>query len=58
MRKPQRETPSLVRAVFKEASLSFNLPRQATLEELAEELAVLGRRYGGMPLYVDVRLRS
>jgi hypothetical protein len=51
-------TPNLVRAVFKDAALSFNLPRHATLEQLAQKLASLGRRYGGLPLYVDVRLRS
>jgi hypothetical protein len=54
----KQTTPSLVRAIFKEAALSFNLPRSATLEQLAQELASLGRRYGGTPLYVDVRLRS
>lgn len=45
-----------VTAVFREAALSFNLPARATLEELAEELGTLGERYGGAPLYVDVRL--
>lgn len=58
MNSTQRQSPNLVRAVFKEAALSFNLPREATLEELAEELASLGQRYGGLPLYVDVRLPS
>jgi hypothetical protein len=58
MARLDREAPSVVRAVFKDAALSFNLPKQATLEQLAEELAVLGRHYGGPPLYVDVRLRS
>lgn len=51
-----REQPSRVTAIFEEAALAFNLPRDATLEELAEELGVLGERYGGPPLYVDVRL--
>ena len=48
--------PSRVMAVFHEAALSFNLPREATLADLAEELGALGKIYGGMPLYVDVRL--
>jgi hypothetical protein len=48
--------PSRVMAVFQEAALSFNLPREATLGELAEELNALGKIYGGMPLYVDIRL--
>lgn len=53
-----RNAPSQVRAVFKEAALSFNLSKGATLEDLAKELALFGERYGGAPLYVDVRLRS
>lgn len=48
--------PSRVMAVFQDAALAFNLPRQATLEDLAEELGALGELYGGPPLYVDVRL--
>jgi hypothetical protein len=43
-------------AVFQEAALAFNLPREATLEDLAAELGALGEIYGGLPLYVDVRL--
>ena len=50
--------PSRVTAVFENAALAFNLPREATLAELAEELAALGERYGGPPLYVDVRLAA
>jgi hypothetical protein len=49
---------SRVMAVFQEAALSFNLPRETTLGELAEELSALGKIYGGMPLYVDIRLPS
>jgi hypothetical protein len=51
-----RQRPSRVTAIFEEATLAFNLPQNATLEDLAEELGVLGERYGGPPLYVDVRL--
>lgn len=58
MNRSEHQSPNLVRAVFKEAALSFNLPPDTTLEELAEELASLGQRYGGLPLYVDVRLPS
>jgi hypothetical protein len=43
-------------AVFREAALSFNMPRETTLEELAEELGALGELYGGAPLYVDIKL--
>lgn len=56
MRSSAQDSPSLVRAVFKDAACSFNLRSQATLAELAEELAYFGQRHGGTPLYVDVRL--
>lgn len=55
-REARQAQSSRVMAVFQEAALSFNLPRETTLEELAEELSALGEIYGGMPLYVDVRL--
>jgi hypothetical protein len=58
MQNAEHNTPSLVRAIFKDAALSFNLPKETTLAELAEELGDLGQRYGGMPIYVDVKLRS
>lgn len=54
--KAWRVAPSRVMAVFEQAALSFDLPREATLGELAEELGALGEIYGGLPLYVDVRL--
>ena len=54
--KGQGTQSSRVMAVFHEAALAFNLPREATLGELVEELDALGAIYGGMPLYVDVRL--
>jgi hypothetical protein len=54
----QQAAPNRVMAVFQDVALAFNLPREATLEELAKELGTLGEIWGGMPLYVDVRLRS
>lgn len=51
-----QQQSSRVMAVFQHAALAFNLPREATLAELAEELGALGEIYGGLPLYVDVRL--
>jgi hypothetical protein len=56
--KGQSPQPNRVMAVFQEAALAFNLPRETTLGELVEELDALGTIYGGMPLYVDVRLPS
>ena len=52
------EQPSRVTAVFETAALAFNLPRDATLAQLAEELAELGELCGGKPLYVDVRFAA
>jgi len=51
-----RQQSNRVMAIFEEAALAFNLRRGATLGELAEELGALGQIYGGLPLYVDVRL--
>lgn len=56
--RPPSQQASRVMAVFEEAALAFNLPRDATLEDLAQELGALGEIYGGPPLYVDVRLGS
>jgi hypothetical protein len=52
----QRMQQNRVMAVFREAALSFNMPRETTFEELAEELGALGELYGGAPLYVDIKL--
>jgi hypothetical protein len=50
------EQPNRVMAIFHRAALSFDLRRDATLGELAQELNMLGEIYGGTPLYVDVRI--
>jgi hypothetical protein len=41
-------------AVFSDSMLAFELPRDATLEELAARLAYLGERHSGSPLSVTV----
>jgi hypothetical protein len=51
-----QQQSSRVMAIFEDAALAFNLRRGATLADLAEELGALGEIYGGLPLYVDVRL--
>ena len=51
-----RPEPNRVMAIFEEAAFAFDLPQEATFAELAEELGALGERWGGRPLYVDVRL--
>ena len=53
-----QEETSRVMAIFQDAALAFNLPRDATMAELAEELGALGELYGGLPLYVDVRVAA
>jgi hypothetical protein len=50
------EQPNRVMAIFHHAALSFDLRRDATLGELAQELGMLGEIYGGTPLYVGVRV--
>jgi hypothetical protein len=47
-----------VTAVFRDAKLSFDLARDATLAKLAEHLCSLGKAYGGLPLAVDVRVAT
>jgi hypothetical protein len=59
MMKACESTPAnLVRAVFEDTACSFDLPKDATMAELVEELTTLISRYGRPPLYVAVRLRS
>ena len=45
-----------VTAIFQHATLSFELAREATLEQLAEQLSMLSELHGGLPLSVDVRV--
>jgi hypothetical protein len=52
----ERPTQNHVMAVFEASALSFELPRAATLEDLADRLAFLGERHGGALLRVDVRV--
>ena len=51
-----KQQSSRVMAIFEDAALAFNLRRGATLKELAQKLGELGEVYGGLPLYVDIRL--
>jgi hypothetical protein len=45
-----------VTAIFQDARLSFDIGREVTLAQLAEQLFVLGESHGGPPLSVDVRV--
>ena len=45
-------------ALFSDSTLSFALPKTATLADLVERLAEYGDRHGGMPLMVKVNGRT
>jgi|SRR5271166_767039 len=51
----EHSTLSYVTALFADRTLSFALPRGATLQDLAERLTLLGK---GEPLTVTVKLDS
>ena len=50
-------TSNEVTVVYKQAALMFDLPRGATLEDLAERLSTLDERHFGEPVSIDVKLR-
>lgn len=50
------EQPNRVTAIFQHARLSFDIAREVTLAQLAEQLSTLGELHGGLPLSVDVRV--
>jgi hypothetical protein len=57
-RRTERLTQNRVMAVFERNALSFNLPRFATLEDLAGRLAHLSQRHGRALTSVSVRMSS
>jgi hypothetical protein len=54
----ERPTQNQVMAVFEPNVLSFNVPRSATLEDLAGRLAHLSKRQSGALTSVSVRVSS
>jgi hypothetical protein len=54
----ERPTQNQVLAVFAPDAFSFNLPRSATLEDLAGRLAHLRKRHGGPLTSVSVRVSA
>ena len=60
MQRPRTEdpTPTRVLAMFETSAAFFEMPRVATLEDLAGRLARLRERHGGALISVDVRLSS
>jgi hypothetical protein len=57
-RRTERPTQNQVMAVFERNALSFNLPRSATLEDLAGRLAHLSARHGRAPTSLSVRVSA
>jgi hypothetical protein len=55
--KPGRR-PNRVTAVFQNAAFTFNVARETTLAQLAEQLSALSEVHGGLPLSVDVRVAA
>lgn len=49
---------SRVTAVFEDRALSFILAKGATLEELSDRLADLGKRQDGRPIAITVKFDS
>jgi hypothetical protein len=45
-----------VTAIFQNAALTFNVARETTFAQLAEQLSALSEIHGGQPLSVDVRV--
>ena len=57
MRKPATTRSNRVRAVFRDATmLAFDLGRETTLGQLAEQICNLAQFHGGLFLPVHVRL--
>lgn len=52
IRSPQHR----VIAEFEDSTLSFPLPREATLEDLAGRLAALGQSHRGAPVSIEVTI--
>lgn len=50
----RQTTSNHVVAIFADSLLAFELPRNATLEDLASRLAYLGERHAGTPISVTV----
>jgi hypothetical protein len=45
-----------VTAIFRDAALYFDMARETTLGQLAEQLDALGELHGGLPIAVNVRV--
>lgn len=54
LKRPRK--PNRVTAVFRHAALTFDMARETSLAQLAEQLGRLGELHGGLPLSIDVRV--
>lgn len=52
---PRKKHRNEVTALFRDTFVTFPLPRHGTLAELAAQLAALGERHVGQPVYIDVK---
>ena len=50
------QRPNRVTTVFQHAALSFEMAREATCAQLAEQVGILCEILGGLPLSVDIRI--
>ena len=49
--------PETVTAIYPDSALSFKVPAETTLGDLATLISDWGEGHGGLPLYVDVTFR-
>lgn len=54
---PQPRATARIRALYRHNAVLFDMPQTATMEELAEILAAVGREYG-TPLQVEIAVRG
>ena len=55
MMRCRTERLNRVTAVYRDAELSFDMARGATLAQLAERVCMLGEGHDGLPVTVNVR---
>jgi hypothetical protein len=54
----ERLIATSVLIAFEDGSVSFGIPRGATLADVSKKLDKIGKEHNGQPLSIDVRFRS
>ena len=54
----ERLIATSVLIAFEDGAVSFRIPRGATLADVSENLAKIGKEHKGQPLSIDVRFRT